>query len=471
VKSHKHPNLPLIIFSIPLLIIILAISFGCQRKKEESSRKTEKTETKEKEIKWVSPATCGTCHSINYQDWNGTMHNEAFNDPLYLASLTVTQKDAATIGKEEEVMKFCVKCHAPLASFTNHLLPFDGSKMTPVEREGIQCDFCHRVTKVLGDNTRVKLDLYSNIKRGPYKDSYSNFHRTAYSKLHTTSEFCSDCHNVTNPINGLAVERTYDEWQNSVYSGKEGHKVIHCQDCHMKPEHGYPADIPVFGVERKNFYRHDFAGGNTWITGVLGATDQQQKAIKMLQSAAKLSVGAHKEESQLNLKVTVFNEGAGHKLPTGFPEGRLMWLHVIARDAQGIIIFESGAMDASGKLSRTATDGGPVKVYEIVPGIKQPDGTVKKSFHLALNDSIVSDNRIPPQKKDETSYNFSIPAGIGLVNLEVSLRYQSASKEFVDFLTENVSPGELGSNLKEIWQSYPPPVVEMEKVTKKIPSS
>jgi len=55
------------------------------------------------------------------------------------------------------------------------------------------------------------------------------------------------------------------------------------------------------------------------------------------------------------------------------------------------------------------------------------------------------------------------------VSLKVTLKYQSASKEFVDFLTENVSPGELGSNLKEIWQSYPPPVVEMEKVTKNIP--
>ena len=36
---------------------------------------------------------------------------------------------------------------------------------------------------------------------------------------------------------------------------------------------------------------------------------------------------------------------AGHKLITGYPEGRRMWLHVVARDGDDATVFESGAYD------------------------------------------------------------------------------------------------------------------------------
>lgn len=448
----------LISYLILFILLIIPVILGCQQKKEailfEANEKI-------KASGWVSPRTCEGCHSTNYRDWKGTMHSNALRDPLYVAAVTVTTKDAASIGKEREVFAYCTKCHAPLAAFGDHMFPTDGSKMTVVEKEGVQCDFCHRVTKVLGDNMQIKIDKDTDIKRGPYKDSYSNMHRTAYSRIHATSKLCSGCHDVTHPLNGVAVERTFSEWKNSVYSGKDGHKRVECQDCHMKAEPGTPADIPVFGVQRENFYRHRFVGGNTWMTGVLGASKQQQRAVKLLQSAAKLSVEAKKKGPQALLKITVFNEGAGHKLPTGFPEGRLLWLHVIAKDNQGRLVFESGAMDAGGKLVRTATDGGPVKVYEIIPGIKQPDGRAKKSFHIALNDTIVSDNRIPPKEKDVTLYYVPYPETGGLA-VDVFLKYQTASKEFVEFLAGNIAPGEPGSDILTIWQNYPPPVVTME---------
>ena len=37
----------------------------------------------------------------------------------------------------------------------------------------------------------------------------------------------------------------------------------------------------------------------------------------------------------------VMNE-TGHKLPTGYPDGRRMWLHVRAFDEQRTVVFESG---------------------------------------------------------------------------------------------------------------------------------
>ena len=34
----------------------------------------------------------------------------------------------------------------------------------------------------------------------------------------------------------------------------------------------------------------------------------------------------------------------GHKLPTGYPEGRRMWLNVQARDGDDVLIWESGCL-------------------------------------------------------------------------------------------------------------------------------
>ena len=43
----------------------------------------------------------------------------------------------------------------------------------------------------------------------------------------------------------------------------------------------------------------------------------------------------------LAIKVTNLT---GHKLPTGYSEGRRMWLNVQVRDANGGLVFESGAV-------------------------------------------------------------------------------------------------------------------------------
>ena len=50
------------------------------------------------------------------------------------------------------------------------------------------------------------------------------------------------------------------------------------------------------------------------------------------------------------VNVRLINE-TGHKLPTGYPEGRRMWINVQARDGIGTLIWESGAYNpATGQL-------------------------------------------------------------------------------------------------------------------------
>lgn len=63
----------------------------------------------------------------------------------------------------------------------------------------------------------------------------------------------------------------------------------------------------------------------------------------------------------LTVEVKVTNN-TGHKLPTGFAEGRQMWIHLTATDDNGNVLFEDGVISPAGVLLRTPE----TKVYESV---------------------------------------------------------------------------------------------------------
>lgn len=142
-----------------------------------------------------------------------------------------------------------------------------------------------------------------------------------------------------------------------------------------------------------------------------------------------------------------------------------MWLHVEARDGAGALVFESGAYDpASGVL----THDGQVKVYESKQGVWDAGSgtcvtelTGEEQFHFVLNDCVALDNRIPPKgftgggdlqtnpvgytypsvapgvlaHWDVTDYSIPVPAAaVSPITVTARLRYQTTSKEYVDFL-------------------------------------
>jgi hypothetical protein len=186
-----------------------------------------------------------------------------------------------------------------------------------------------------------------------------------------------------------------------------------------------------------------------------------------LQNAADLTVNQIGNE----LVVTVVNN-TGHKLPTGYPEGRRMWINVKFLDASSNLIAESAAYDAAtGDLGHDSE----AKIYHIEPGMTSEVASIAglpegKSLHFVLNNMVVMDNRIPPrgftnanfaafggppvgytyadgQYWDET--NYVVPAGAASV--QVNLYYQSTSKEFVEFLRDENTTNTLGQEMYDIW--------------------
>ena len=106
----------------------------------------------------------------------------------------------------------------------------------------------------------------------------------------------------------------------------------------------------ILGATRTDLPLHQFKGANTFIPAVLpfhpafgGEVDTAALQDGIAASTDNLRKAATVSGTIAGgtLTVRVTNE-TGHKLPTGYPEGRRMWLHVRALDAKRTVVFESG---------------------------------------------------------------------------------------------------------------------------------
>jgi hypothetical protein len=471
-----------------------------------------------------SSANCTGCHG-NYDashniepgpTWEGSLMGQAGRDPIFWAALDVANHDAPGVGD------FCLRCHAVSAWLAGRSEPplgsVDGCALSGhidqqnTDFDGVTCLTCHRMqpnaSPPLGqqsiylDNGQFWLDdgtcggQGEPCRFGPYDYSNGGFlaapHVWSFSSYLTSSDMCGNCHNVTSPALNLIVsgidagirfpiERTHREWEQSAFA-LPGSDFQTCQDCHMPNATNNPAYASSFLLNNHtgNMGIHAFAGGNAWIPEVLRAeypalgidaslAANADFARAMLASAAEVSVdlpAAAHPGGNLTAQVSVTNL-SGHKLPTGYPEGRRMWLHVEARDTTGTLIFESGAYDAAtGVLTRDAQ----VKVYESKQGVWnagtnecETEVAGEDQFHFVLNNCVELDNRIPPKgftggadlethpvgytypevapgilsNTDMTTYTIPVPANATMpVTVTATLRYQTTSKEYVEFLRD-----------------------------------
>jgi hypothetical protein len=293
--------------------------------------------------------------------------------------------------------------------------------------------------------------------------------------------------------NMLPIERTYSEWANSDYANggvfapefagdKPDGIVSTCQDCHVKDITGIGCNEPG-APTRVDLPHHDMTGGNHFMADIIammypGEVDVdrlnagKQRAIDMLQKAASLAMSADNTGPNPTLTVTVTNE-TGHKLPTGYPEGRRMWINVKGYDAQGgNLVYESGAYDAS---TAVLTHDEDVKIYEIQPGISTRLSPViglpvGKSFHFVLNDTLFLDNRIPPRGFTNAAFETiqAPPVGYSYADsqywdntqyvlptetrfVEVTLYYQGTTKEYVEFLRDENTTNSAGLDFYNAW--------------------
>jgi hypothetical protein len=241
-----------------------------------------------------------------YDEWEVSAHAQAATSALYKATVAAA-KDPS-----------CDRCHAPLPTEV-------------IRTEGVTCDVCHTLREPVPSDAGAKFRLAIDdmVKFGPrcdLKDHY--FHRMGCSPEHRAAELCGTCH-LWKP-NGVPVFTEYEDWKN----GPAGAKGQVCQDCHMPKER---STIATGSPVRDGVPHH----------GLLGlAKDLRGRALG-------LDVTVRDDAGKLAVSVTVKNTNAGHTVPAGLPERRLI-VRARLRDASGAeVATETRALgrvlvDASG---------------------------------------------------------------------------------------------------------------------------
>ncbi|WP_020681399.1 fibronectin type III domain-containing protein [Marinobacterium rhizophilum] len=325
------------------------------------------------------------------------------------------------------------------------------------------------------------------------------------------------------------VERTFSEFMLSDYGQPGGAQtnaefqaqgapgITHaskCQDCHMRDIRGTAANKrgailrPDGSIEHPNsgVPLHDMTGGNSWITYILASLDPngpvfdqtnadllgQGPAILTLDldagqspkvNGAALKAGSDRAKQQLLLAATIkqlsynpdtgalsfrIQNNTGHKLLTGYPEGRRMFANIRAYDAGGELMQEINPYDAAvGTLK--GLPGVPLSgteqydddlVYEVHSSSSLTGE--EHTFHFALADGRSKDNRIPPRGFNSAAATARLAQAIpedrftpdeyaggyddinrtllpGAALVEVSLYYQGTSREYVAFLRDEIN--------------------------------
>jgi hypothetical protein len=189
----------------------------------------------------------------------------------------------------------------------------------------------------------------------------------------------------------------------------------------------------VYGPPREGMHRHVFVGSNFVMEGMLQdhrdelATEAQpgemdaamKRTAEFLKTqAAKVTITrVDATANGLAVDVHVENLG-GHKLPTAYPSRRA-WLHFAVRDANGRVVFESGALNPDGSIMGNDNDEDPLKfephyreitssqeveIYE--PILKDSEGKVTTGLLHAVG--YLKDNRLLPHGFDKATANKDI---------------------------------------------------------------
>ncbi|MEZ6038739.1 MAG: hypothetical protein R3F29_14750, partial [Planctomycetota bacterium] len=267
-----------------------------------------------------------------------------------------------------------------------------------------------------------------------------------------------------------AIKRAYDQAQLAGMGGdhEDGTtRFFSCQSCHMEPVVGEGAAFGIAPV-RYDLGRHDMTGGNTWVPQAIQWLDGQSPSLLRLGKNMSPTMTAAMDRGVVRARAALQRAAAldvhsvdtvrvtnltGHKLLTGYPEGRRMWLRVRWMNEQLQVVQEQGSYGSfqttvNGQNYTVSSITDPnAHVYEAKLGITQDwalqllgmgvspftplgfdrvtglpttdlatlatsaPGTTEATFHFVLNNTLLEDNRIPPygMDRDEAEKRNALP--------------------------------------------------------------
>jgi hypothetical protein len=341
------------------------------------------------------PNNCGNCHGEIHREWSGSAHaNSARNRRLrnLLEATDWHGRPSASWNLPAEHplgAAVCASCHAP--TFSDATLKYELSRAGYVARQGVHCDYCHKVVDAPTDKlgTRFGRDGLTLLRPadqqqlffGPLPDAHRQGEAFGYLPVYQESRYCASCHEGV--IFGVHVYGTYSEWLESP-ARREGKQ---CQTCHMAPTGTMTNVAPgKGGVER-----------NPWSLASHRLPGCQED---MLRRCIQVEVKVTPEPHGVRAAVEVVATNVGHRVPTGFIDRNVV-LVVEAFDRGGNIV----SMGEGSRLSPLAG-----RQFAALPGwlyakqLRSLDGRRPIPYWLAHDEP--EDTRLMPGQADRREFLF-----------------------------------------------------------------
>lgn len=292
-------------------------------------------------------------------------------------------------------------------------------------------------------------------KYGTKEGLESPHHVTQKLDIFGQAEFCGNCHNEKNPF-GVWVKSTQIEWAEGPYA-EQG---VPCHQCHMPKAWGRNAKM----AKEDMVAQHLFHGAHD--PGKVGGSIE----LRMHPTEREMEY-----DGTVELKVQLFNGKAGHKIPTGSVEDRILWLHVTAVDANGkeyhlpvdpkgfegeeytiaadeLAYVDMGIPKGIPDFKGVQRDGVPVGDRIFRMPYFDPNGVMTiMQWNTA---KLGVDYRIGPRETKIETYTWELPEDIpeGKVTFKAVLNYQKLVKPVADFLNVPEDESEIVFvNAAETW--------------------
>lgn len=287
------------------------------------------------------PASCVSCHPAHVEQWQGSMHAYAAEDPVFRAMNARGQRET-----DGELGDFCVQCHAPVALSLG--LTEDGTNLdeVPAHLRGVTCIFCHRLDEVTGShNAQVSTSTGNTLLGGIFDPIDTPAHASAGSLLHDRDEVgsaaaCGACHDVVTPA-GVHLEQTYLQWSETVFAVPEDGLQQTCGSCHLPGSDGPVAE----GGPVRRVHNHAMPGVDVhWEPGPLRDAEIE-RVEEALYHTVLLTLEVFDYGAGTGLVVSLDNVAAGHDFPSGAAHDRRAWVELVARDEAGAVLWSSGLID------------------------------------------------------------------------------------------------------------------------------
>jgi hypothetical protein len=189
------------------------------------------------------------------------------------------------------------------------------------------------------------------VMRGEYTDPVANTaHASSYAVLQDRDHIesagaCGACHDIVAPP-GAAIERTYAEWQTSIFAAPSGGET--CAQCHMNQSTSPEPIAQAPNVGPRLYHAHDFPGADVALTPSFpNLASEQQTVLTFLQTTLQTALCV-RQGGTPGVRVIVDNVSAGHFWPSGASQDRRAWAEVIASAAGGDageqVFYQSGVV-------------------------------------------------------------------------------------------------------------------------------